>query len=612
MVCDGLRNIFASDCDEIRTLSLPLRSAHPQAPTYEARLFEANHALARRAAARSAVLLKNDNGALPLIALPGVLSKLAVIGRMATSAAVRYQGAGSAAVNAHQLQEPLESIRAHLASGWGGSASSTLLATVAYADGYGEPCVDDPAAIELAVQAAKGADAAVVFVGLPSTYEVEGRDRVHMRMPSQMNALVGAVAEANPRTIVVLLGGSSMELSTCDKAVAILWMGLAGQAIGGSIVDVLFGATSPTGRLAETWPMQLDDVPCQANFGRNASIRQVVYREALNVGYRYFCSAKVPVRFPFGHGLTYASFRYSELRLSRASIGTSENVTVQLKLSNTGGVRAAEVVQLYVRDCECSVTRPDRELKAFAKVELAAGAEQMVSLELTPRALAFYDLGAKEWRVEAGEFDVLVGASCEDIRLTAKLIVVAASIDPKLELLLLEAASSRGAGKDATPTGTSKPRMEKAAVLLDDVALAARGLVVPPETPLTPVTAQSTFEEIEQTSWFGRFLVAIMRKEAAKAAKGGGLSAPGDRAVAEAVCVDGLLGSSWCSLQLITGGGLPSFVITLLVHLLNHINKYIVGVLLMAFVLRGESAQPVPEPVIEVVKTGFWLPWKKA
>ena len=253
---------------------------------------------------RSAVLLKNDNGALPLIALPGVLSKLAVIGRMATSAAVRYQGAGSAAVNAHQLQEPLELIRAHLASGWGGSASSTLLATVAYADGYGEPCVDDPAAIELAVQAAKGADAAVVFVGLPSTYEVEGRDRAHMRMPSQMNALVGAVAEANPRTIVVLLGGSSMELSTCDKAVAILWMGLAGQAIGGSIVDVLFGATSPTGRLAETWPMQLDDVPCQANFGRNASIRQVVYREALNVGYRYFCSAKVPVRYPFGHGLT--------------------------------------------------------------------------------------------------------------------------------------------------------------------------------------------------------------------------------------------------------------------------------------------------------------------
>ena len=149
-------------------------------------------------------------------------------------------------------------------------------------------------------------------------------------------------------------------------------------------------------------------------------------------------------------------------------------------------------------------------------------------------------------------------------------------------------------------------------MLLDDVALAARGLVVPPETPLTPVTAQSTFEEIEQTSWFGRFLVAIMRKEAAKAAKGGGLSAPGDRAVAEAVCVDGLLGSSWCSLQLITGGGIPSFVISLLVHLLNHINKYIVGVLLMAFVLRGESAQPVPEPVIEVVKTGFWLPWQKA
>ncbi len=528
-------------------------SACSQPPTDEATLFQRNHALARRAAASSAVLLKNEKGALPL-SLAGTLSTLAVIGRMATSKAVRYQGAGSAAVNAHQLEEPLAALQAYLK---GVPAAAGV--TVAYADGYGDACEDDPAAIEQAVQTAKGANAAIVFVGLPATYEVEGRDRLHMRMPDQMSALVGAVAGANPRTIVVLLGGAPLELPTCDDAAAILWMGLAGQAIGGALADVLFGTTSPGGRLAETWPMQLDDCPCQPNFGRNASIRQVVYREALNVGYRYFCGAKVPVRYPFGHGLSYASFQYSDLRLSRSEIAPTEGVSVKLKLSNTGSLRATEVVQLYVRDVRSSMARPDRELKAFAKLELAPGKAETVVLELPPRALAFYDRSAKEWRVEAGGFDVLVGASCEDIRLMARLTV--------------------------TDGGMPKPpeQSKTEAQLLDDAALALRGLEVPREAPLTPVTAESTFEEIEQSSWFGQLLVAIMRNEAKKAAKKG--TSLGEGEVAEAVCVDGLLGSSWCSLQLITGGGMPTSLIKVLVHLLNHMNKYVLGALLVAFIM---------------------------
>ena len=186
-----------------------------------------------------------------------------------------------------------------------------------------------------------------------------------------------------------------MELPFCDDVAAILWMGLAGQAIGGAIADVLFGVVPPGGRLAETWPMQLDDCPSQRNFGRNASIRQVVYREALNVGYRYFSSAKVPVRFPFGHGLTYTSFQYSAAKLSRPSIGPADSVTVTLKLTNEGSVSASEVVQLYVRDCASSVPRPDRELKAFEKVLLAPGATKELTFDLGPRAFAFYDLDTK-------------------------------------------------------------------------------------------------------------------------------------------------------------------------------------------------------------------------
>ena len=347
----------------------------------------------RRAAASSAVLLRNERfpGSVWQRTLPLSLSaptKIAVIGRMATAESVRYQGAGSSAVNAHKLEDPLSALTEHVITRAPGCE-------VTFSGGYGELCEDDAAAIEHAVLVAKKADTAILFVGLPSIYEVEGRDRPHMRMPEQMSALVSAVAAANPRTVVVLLGGAPMELPFCDEVAAILWMGLAGQAIGGAIADVLFGVVPPGGRLAETWPMQLDDCPSQRNFGRNASIRQVVYREALNVGYRYFSSAKVPVRFPFGHGLTYTSFQYSDAQLARSTIGAAESASVTLKLTNVGGVPAAEVVQLYVRDCTSSVPRPDRELKAFEKVLLAPGATKVLVLELEPRAFAFYDLETK-------------------------------------------------------------------------------------------------------------------------------------------------------------------------------------------------------------------------
>ena len=387
-------------------------------------------------------------------------------------------------------------------------------------------------------------------------------------------------------------------------------MGLAGQAIGGAIADLVFGELCPSGRLAETWPMRLSDCPCQPNFGRNASIRQVIYREALNVGYRYFCTSDVPVRYPFGHGLSYASFKYADITLTRTTIGPTDSVRVRLKLTNTGSIAAAEVVQLYVRDCDCTVPRPDRELKAFAKVFLAPRKTEEVVLELTPRSFAFYDLASKAsrrpedgrphsrrvaysaeppsrfsalpqaWRVEAGDFELLVGASCEDIRLTKRLTVV-----------------DKGAAKSTPSPSTPKA----ATALLDDAALGLRGLQVPPETPLIPMTALSTFEEIEQSGWFGRFLVSIMKKEAKKTAKGG--TSLGEGEVAVAVCVDGLLGSSWCSLQLITGGGLPSGVITFIVHLLNYINRYLFG----AFLVSVGIGYVFDAPYKVFATTASWL-----
>uniref|UniRef100_A0A7S2BG58 beta-glucosidase n=1 Tax=Haptolina brevifila TaxID=156173 RepID=A0A7S2BG58_9EUKA len=276
-----------------------------------------NHVLAKRAACESAVLLKNERAALPL--KPAAGGTIAVIGRMATAASLRYQGAGSSAINAHTIEAPLDAIESHIKTHFSSSP-----VTLTFAPGYAyDPRIADPASLEQATAAAAAADVALVFVGLPAAYEVEGVDREHMGIPQQMVDLVQATSAANPHTVVVLLGGAPMELpwewhppegagpypaassspsgpspsdpspsSTADAApsgpAAILWVGLGGQAIGSAISSLLFGVCSPSGKLAETWPRQLTDVPAHAHFGPNgASLRQVVYREALNVGYRY-------------------------------------------------------------------------------------------------------------------------------------------------------------------------------------------------------------------------------------------------------------------------------------------------------------------------------------
>jgi beta-glucosidase len=428
-------------------------------------LLKANHAFALRAATETFVLLKNDGAVLPFAV--GATTKLAVVGSFAVTP--RFQGAGSSRINAHQIDEPLAAIRAHV----GGATE------VVYAAGYDDVCTDDEAAVAEAVGVARSADAVVIFAGLPSAREAEGVDREHMRIPEQMNRLIAAVGGVNPRTAVVLMCGAPVELPTHPTVPAILYAGLGGQAVGGALAQVLFGGVSPSGKLAETWASRLEDIPSLSNFGKHP--RQVVYREALNVGYRYFCAPDAPkVEFAFGHGLSYTRFGYTNLSLSsdrldltRRAAGHEPTLTATVDVTNLGAVGAAEVVQLYVRDVVSTVHRPDRELKGFAKIFLAPGQSETVSFTLGERAFAFYDTAAADWYAEPGAFELLVAASAEDIRLTATVDVI---------------NKDRGDAVGGSGVVPSSCR------ILDDERLARLGLTVPPPDELLPIDRNTTFD----------------------------------------------------------------------------------------------------------------------
>ena len=289
--------------------------------------------------------------------------------------------------------------------------------TVGYADGYrlrGDTV--DQAVLGEACSVAAQAAVAIVCVGLPDCCEVEGVDRAHMRLPQSHDALVEAVAGVNPNVVVVLSNGSPVEMPWADRVKGILEAYLGGQAGGGAIADILTGRVNPSGKLAETFPLHAEDNPSYASFPGGP--KTVEYRESVYVGYRYYDSAQRAVRFPFGHGLSYTTFQYDNLALSAARMGDGDRLTVEATVKNVGPVAGKETVQLYVRDVEASVFRPDKELKGFLKISLEPGEERRVRFELDQRAFAFYDTNSGGWRVEPGEFEVLFGASSRDIRLS--------------------------------------------------------------------------------------------------------------------------------------------------------------------------------------------------
>jgi beta-glucosidase len=378
-----------------------------------------HHSLARLAAAESAILLKNEDAILPLD--PGARMSVAVIGEFARTP--RFQGAGSSQVRPTQVDNALGALSAlageHLKLSF--SPGFTLSGQD---NGSGR---GNEALLAEAVSAARAADVAVVFLGLPEGEESEGFDREHIALPDVQLRLLRTVADVNPDVVVVLANGGVVELATwVHQAKAVLEGWLAGQAGGSAIADLLFGRSSPSGRLAETIPLRLQDTPSYLNFPGSGGA--VTYGERLYVGYRYYDAKDMPVSYPFGHGLSYTTFAYSDLRATVEGQGDEVVVRLRLTVANTGPVTGKEVVQVYVRDAESSIDRPVRELRAFAKVGLAPGQSAPVEFELRADDLSFFSPVHGRWVLEAGDFEIGVGASSRDLRLTATVTVDAPSL----------------------------------------------------------------------------------------------------------------------------------------------------------------------------------------
>ena len=366
---------------------------------------KAHHALAAEIAEQCMQLLKNEDGILPL----KKEQKIAVIGEMAKKP--RYQGAGSSVVNPFEVD-----------SAYYGLACRGVNFT--YARGYekGKDVIDYDLVAE-AVANAKNADVAVIFAGLTEEFESEGYDRLNIAMPNSHNNLISKVASVNPNTVVVLAGGSVVEMPWLGEVKAVLNSGLGGEGGGTAVARLLLGEANPSGKITETYPLAFEDNPTFGNYPGGSVTSE--HRESVYIGYRYYDTAGKDVCFPFGHGLSYTTFQYSGIRVSRKNIKDTDKVKVSFKIKNTGDVAGAEVAQLYVADQESTIFRPKQELKGFKKVFLAPGEEQSVSIELDKRAFAFFNVKTNDWCVESGTFDILVGASSRDIRLTSAVNVTA-------------------------------------------------------------------------------------------------------------------------------------------------------------------------------------------
>ena len=360
-----------------------------------------DHELARKVAEETIVLLKND-GVLPL----SEQDEIAFIGKYAMRP--RYQGGGSSHINSHKITSALDAVQG--------------MDNISFAMGFDDK--EDKTNEKLlaeTVETAKKAKAAVVFAGLPDAFESEGFDRQHMRMPDCQNELIEKVAAVQPNTIVVLHNGSPVEMPWIDKVKGIVEAYLGGQAVGGAVCDILFGRVNPSAKLPETFPLKLEDNPSYLSYIGEGDM--VEYREGIFVGYRYYDKKKMDVLFPFGYGLSYTTFAYSNLRVDKESMKDTDTMTVSVDVTNTGKMVGKEVVQLYVADKESTVIRPVKELRDFAKVELAPGETKTVSFTLGKRAFAYYSVKLHDWHVETGEFDIMIGQSSRDIVLTKTVTV---------------------------------------------------------------------------------------------------------------------------------------------------------------------------------------------
>ena len=361
----------------------------------------AHHALARTTAEQSAVLLKNED-ILPL----QKDKKIAFIGEFAK--VPRIQGGGSSHINNTSIESALD------AAG----------DSVSYAQGFHiDEETTDETLLQEAITLAKGSDVAVIFAGLPDSFESEGFDRTHLNMPANQNELIARISEVQPNVVVVLHSGSPIAMPWLDKVAGVLQMYLAGQASGGAAVNLLFGDATPCGKLAETFPLHLEDNPSYLNFPGNRE--KVCYQEGVFIGYRYYDKKKMDVLFPFGYGLSYTDFTYSNMKVTVNGknaadvdvIKETDEIIVSADITNTGNCDGAEIVQLYIKNPVVYEIRPEKELRDFAKVFLKAGETKTVTFTLNARAFSYYETRIHDWYAESGDYEILLASSSRDIRL---------------------------------------------------------------------------------------------------------------------------------------------------------------------------------------------------
>jgi len=392
------------DLDKIvlRMIKFAFESQEKEVSNYKFNI-EENNQIARKQAAAGAVLLKNDN-ALPL--KKG--EKIAVIGKLADK--LRYQGGGSSHILPTKLTSFVDALKENNQP-------------FKYADGYSlKGDGYKKSLIKEACKVAQTCDKVLVFVGLTDAYESEGYDRPHIDLPKSHNILIEELLKVNKNINVILSVGSPVKFGSWEKDVkSILNLYLGGQAGGIAAYDLIFGDVNPSGKLPETFPISKEDYIGDKYFRMGP--RTVEYREGIYVGYRYFDSAKKDVLFPFGYGLSYTTFEYSDINVSKETITEDEEIEVSFKIKNTGNVDGAEVAQLYVKDVESTLYRPEKELKGFKKVFLKAGEEQTVSIKLDSRAFSYYNVEINNWHIENGDFNILIGASSRDIKLSKTIYV---------------------------------------------------------------------------------------------------------------------------------------------------------------------------------------------
>jgi len=394
--------ILDKGAERIVNLILKAQANKKEGYKYDA---EAHHRLAKKAAAESAVLLKNEEGLLPLKRD----AKVAVLGAFAKTP--RYQGAGSSRIHPTKIDSAFEAL-----VGLGLDAEYAPGYPLKKEDGDGEKLLQE--AVELAAKK----DIVLVFAGLPDEYESEGFDRDSLDMPESHNRLIEEVSKVNKNVAVILQTGSPITMPWADSVKAILLAYLSGQAGGSAQAELLLGEVSPSGKLAESYPLAIEDTPCYSYYKKDADNSE--YRESIFVGYRYYDTAGKKVAYPFGHGLSYTGFEYSDLMLSKAEWTPGEPLTVSVQVKNIGQMAGAEAVQLYVSLENSKIFRAAKELKGFEKVQLAPGESKTVSFELGIRSFAYYNAAVQDWAVESGEYKISIGASSADIRLVQTLRVI--------------------------------------------------------------------------------------------------------------------------------------------------------------------------------------------